>query len=518
MFDRLLSVCDSKAGEALSGARSVDSVAACARQCDDHDACDGFDTNGTQCYLKSSCPAARQPSSLCSNMGSWCGYQRTSWDARPRPGALADTVVVTQTHLVTPAAIKRFALAQSQLRAVGARHFVALLIGDEPGGRDRCDDARHPRAADLATLRAALGADAVWCVDPPLFQRRWPDFFARTAALPWKHELPASNKGRRVPPPHWRYRTTSNSLGWHWSWVNCDLPGPLGALESLPQDGSWRWLWTLDWDVGWTGDLGRILAAFAGAPHDYLAAYAPHRADRGSWPYFGLRSHLRDDEVWQTLVVPQRFSRRLLRVMDAGIAAGNHSFCEMRAPSLCAQQREWCTQARTPPPPVPSLRVPLPLPVGAYAPSLRAAGGNGRAAAERPWRVRLLQHDHRGAARRDGAAVARAAAHRRRRALAGAAAAPRARHQEDEHGGALHARHQGPLPEGQGQARPRGQQGGQGRRRRQAQGGEGRQVWVQEERPWLGGKPRGRWRRRRRRAARSRRGEEPRSSSGCSSG
>ena len=61
MFDRLLSVCDSGAGEALSGARSVDSVAACAKQCDDHESCDGFDTNGTLCYLKSSCPAARRP-------------------------------------------------------------------------------------------------------------------------------------------------------------------------------------------------------------------------------------------------------------------------------------------------------------------------------------------------------------------------------------------------------------------------------------------------------------------------
>ena len=66
-----------------------------------------------------------------------------------------------------------------------------------------------------------------------------------------------------------------------------------------------------------------------------------------TWPYFQLRSHLADEEVcparvltpqgfsrptlepnshrhqvWQTLVVPQRFSMRLLRAVDAGLSAG----------------------------------------------------------------------------------------------------------------------------------------------------------------------------------------------------
>ena len=35
----------------------------------------------------------------------------------------------------------------------------------------------------------------------------------------------------------------------------------------------------------------------------------------------------------------------MLRALDAGLAAGNHSFCEMRSPSLCAQRPEWCTMA-----------------------------------------------------------------------------------------------------------------------------------------------------------------------------
>jgi len=87
------------------------------------------------------------------------------------------------------------------------------------------------------------------------------------------------------------------------------------------------------------------LGSFAGAPHDFLAGGTPHPADKAGWVYFGLRSHLRDDEVWQTLVVPQRFSMRMVRAVDEAVSAGEHSYCEMRSPSLCQQQRSWCLQA-----------------------------------------------------------------------------------------------------------------------------------------------------------------------------
>ena len=191
-----------------------------------------------------------------------------------------------------------------------------------------------------------------------------------------------------------------------------------------------RWLWTLDWDVGWVGDLGGILGAFStdgAASFDYLVAEKPHRAERSTWPYFALRNHLEDAEVWATLVVPQRMSIRMgeafrynwryvwhynrvtlalrwryvgvtlalratatvtrrvrrfvtfvtlvlrwryvgvraahtlltrarasrthdpfdpvaaVRAVAASLEAGNHSFCEMRSPSLCARS-SWCTQ------------------------------------------------------------------------------------------------------------------------------------------------------------------------------
>ena len=61
-------------------------------------------------------------------------------------------------------------------------------------------------------------------------------------------------------------------------------------------------------------------------------------------PEQALRNHLRDDEVRKALLVPVRYSRRLLGALSADVAAGRLAFCEARAPSLCAQQRGWCRQ------------------------------------------------------------------------------------------------------------------------------------------------------------------------------
>ena len=131
-----------------------------------------------------------------------------------------------------------------------------------------------------------------------------------------------------------------------WAWaVACDLPGPVGLLLSKLRSATprIRWLWTMDWDVGWTGDLAGILSAFGDAPHDFLAGAPPHPADPNWFPYFPLRNHLSDRQVYQTLVVPQRFSMRMLDAVDASLRAGNHSYCEARTPSLCALHG-WCTQ------------------------------------------------------------------------------------------------------------------------------------------------------------------------------
>jgi len=203
-YDRMVTICGPS--EALSTELTVASIADCAKLCDSVQGCGAFDSNGASCFLKRHFAAANS-SDLCALKGGWCGYRVVGPNV-----SLSDTVVVTQTHIVSPAATRRFLEAQRSIRQAGGRHYVAFLIGDEPE-RDRCDDPRHPRARDLLRLRQALGEDAVWCIDPPAFSAHWNDFFERTKQLPWMHELPPY-EGRPQAAPHWRYRTR-NSLGWN---------------------------------------------------------------------------------------------------------------------------------------------------------------------------------------------------------------------------------------------------------------------------------------------------------------
>lgn len=207
-YDRMVTICGPS--EALSTELTVASIADCAKLCDSVQGCGAFDSNGASCFLKRHFSAANS-SDLCALKGGWCGYRVVEPNAQSN-SSLSDTIVVTQTHIVSPAATRRFLDAQRSIRQAGGRHYVAFLIGDEPE-RDRCDDPRHPRARDLLRLRQALGEDAVWCIDPPAFSAHWNDFFVRTKQLPWMHELPPY-EGRPQAAPHWRYRTR-NSLGWN---------------------------------------------------------------------------------------------------------------------------------------------------------------------------------------------------------------------------------------------------------------------------------------------------------------
>ena len=231
-YDRMVSV-SGPSSLPVSTGLTVSSVDECARRCDAHKGCGAFDSDGTSCFLKSDFSAGNA-SDLCIHKGHWCGYRAVD----PNRTSLADTIVVTQTHLVSPAAIRRFVAAQQSLRQAGARHYVAFLIGDEPD-RDRCDDPRHPRHHDLLSLQTSLGEDAVWCIDPPAFSARWPDFFTRTKKLPWMHELPTSASGKHQSPPHWRYRT-HNSLGWHTELVQSAVCRVRGQHRAHAPKGSGR--------------------------------------------------------------------------------------------------------------------------------------------------------------------------------------------------------------------------------------------------------------------------------------
>jgi hypothetical protein len=148
------------------------------------------------------------------------------------------------------------------------------------------------------------------------------------------------------------------------AWTQCDLHAQVGlwahlipALESGGFDtkargwcqtqrgerGVFDYLWVLDWDVAWTGDLARILKSFSSETADFLSFDAP-RAEKDEQHYKQqrLRNYLEDWQVRKALVVPARYSRRMLSAVRELVASGRHAFCETRSPSLCAEQSSWC--------------------------------------------------------------------------------------------------------------------------------------------------------------------------------
>ena len=245
---------------------------------------------------------------------------------------LHDTMVVHQTHFVSRVVLQRFALAQRQVHAAGGEYFVSFLISDEPL-KNSCDTGDRR----LADLHSVVGKRAVWCIDPGTFSVQWPTFFERTRTM-WS--------ARKAHPPVQHRYQKSNSLGFNWAWANCDLLGIVGLLQHARQlTERVRWLWTLDWDIGWLGDISALFSAFSvgdSARLDYLVGSEPTRVNHW-FDHFSLRNHLSDGQVWAAMVTPQRFSMRMLRAVNKSVTAGNHSFCEMRSTSLCPQL-SWCRQ------------------------------------------------------------------------------------------------------------------------------------------------------------------------------
>ena len=190
-FDRAVDTC--RDGQPISDSLGVSSRADCASKCSNTERCEAFDTNGRQCFLKSSCPSRRAKNSSCNPAvrQGWCGYRVAA------PVELSNVAVVQSTHVVSPSILSRFALAQSQLQLAGALYRTSFLMGDEP--TDRCGDKSHPRHQMVAQLRRRLGKRAVWCIDARSYVKVWPSFFDGLKSLPWRHRLPGGRPG-----PHWR--------------------------------------------------------------------------------------------------------------------------------------------------------------------------------------------------------------------------------------------------------------------------------------------------------------------------
>ena len=108
-----------------------------------------------------------------------------------------------------------------------------------------------PEIQAIAARRDALGSDTVWCIDPPLYRKVFPHIFSQLREVPTRE---------RYPKKAWSTASTGRT--------QCDLHALVGYFgrheprRFQPPD----YLWVIDWDVVWTGNLHRILRASTDAP------------------------------------------------------------------------------------------------------------------------------------------------------------------------------------------------------------------------------------------------------------
>ena len=146
-------------------------------------------------------------------------------------------------------------------------------------------------------------------------------------------------------------------IKWHdrrrplWLANGCDIPIlAYYALHARTMPPTMKHLWVVQHDVGWTGELPRdsaggyrCTAAAPGLAEADLICDDPYVADEG-WLHFGERNYLKDDEVRACLLPVARYSTRLLGQLVGLVASGNATaYCEIRAPSACAQSDWGCT-------------------------------------------------------------------------------------------------------------------------------------------------------------------------------
>ena len=253
--------------------------------------------------------------------------------------------VVLQTHgTVTQGLLARIRIAKEQLATHGIRFFLAYTFNAGDDEEARCPDATaslppagHGSGAGLhalALLATAVPRDALWCISMADFTAVWPKFSESMRSLP-----PRSVYARHLPNFH------HNSSRDAWAWIACDLHAQVGAWLHLLKFGRhppFDFLWTIDADVAWTGNLGRILESLNDDDSDLITS-EPAERNRATYTQAALRNHLEPHQVWSAMLVVVRYSRRMLVAIRESVGAGHQSFCETRAPSLCrAWGMDWC--------------------------------------------------------------------------------------------------------------------------------------------------------------------------------
>ena len=248
-------------------------------------------------------------------------------------------IVILQVNPLSSEALLRFRI--DYLR----RAFRQLEGRFEAWALFWADDAE--RLPDLATRRrlslAFPGRTAV--VDRARIDRAFPAFFD---ALPWGGEKIGALGGTQ---PRWPWIFTYVAVLAAFAPRRVDTQPLSARMQRAP------YVWYVEYDVQWTGDLGAILADFPVGNGTYYASDVLHLPPWSRWWATNLTNFRGWTERSSAQLQLNGWPPRLLQLMAHHTRAGRVSYCEMFAATICASE-PWCRvedvvrvrPARFPPP------------------------------------------------------------------------------------------------------------------------------------------------------------------------
>ncbi|KAG2439190.1 hypothetical protein HXX76_004553 [Chlamydomonas incerta] len=219
-----------------------------------------------------------------------------------------------KTHKVTQRFLDSAVLAKQQVQErCGGYHRVLYVITEDLGPAN--STKALAAAADLKTLRAALGEDGVIALGR--------QDFSTTFGIEWS----------KFPIPG------------HFTWNHCDAPELVWFdLFSRDLDPAIKNMWVAEYDVAWTGDIAGVFGTFPERP-DFVCCTDFKSGGIGigsGWMNFKLRTWLQDKEVKQCFIMLARYSLRYMRVFWEETRMGHLQFCEVSGAAICNKHSTWC--------------------------------------------------------------------------------------------------------------------------------------------------------------------------------
>lgn len=232
---------------------------------------------------------------------------------------VASAAIATRGVHPNEGLLQRFRRAAKQFRATTHSYHVVQVsraCSDERWLTTYCkwrpQGIRNEDVSAGYWLRAAVGMKSVSLVNEAAVSKYFPGLLARAFAMRWSDT--------RLP---------------FWLANLCDLPG-LVWFQMHHKRLRWKGItrvWVVQHDIGWTAQLPAILSRFGDEADLLCEGLGP--VDR-TWNHAEEHNYaIAPDRKWGCVLPVTRYSVRLLEDQSRALAAGNVSYCEMRAATAC---------------------------------------------------------------------------------------------------------------------------------------------------------------------------------------